>query len=114
MECKMLKRKNSYMSLSAASLAIGFAALMSSGPLAASENCDLTIKGTGRHSCQCDVLVHHRAEWKILMHLSDLNVCDSPTVGGGSGSNQHKDNQIEIFVESDCANDTVSLFCNGG
>ena len=48
--------------------------------------CDLTVKGSGRHSCQCEVLYHHRAPWKVLMHLSSLNACDSPSIGGG-GSN---------------------------
>ena len=27
--------------------------------------CDLTVKGSGRHSCQCETLVNHRADWQI-------------------------------------------------
>lgn len=48
--------------------------------------CDLTVKGSGRHSCQCDVLVHHRAKWRVLMRLSAMNACDSPSIGGGGSA----------------------------
>ena len=48
--------------------------------------CDLTVKGSGRHSCQCETLVNHRADWRTLMRLSAMDVCDSPKSGNGSAN----------------------------
>ena len=69
--------------LASAIFAIGMS-LQSSESFAKRKYCDLSIKGSGRHSCQCDVLVNHRAPWNVLMFLSKVDACDSPKSGNGS------------------------------
>ena len=70
--------------LSAATLAIGFAAQMSTAQAGSSNDCNLNVKTTGLHSCQCEVLMNHQAEWKVLMRLSSMDVCNSPNTGNGN------------------------------
>ena len=70
--------------LSAATLAIGFAAQMSTAEAGTRNHCNLNVKGTGLYSCQCQVLMNHQAEWKVLMRLSSMNVCNSPNTGNGN------------------------------
>lgn len=70
--------------LSAATLAIGFAAQMSTAEAGTRNHCNLNVKGTGLYSCQCQVLMNHQAEWKVLMRLSSMNVCNSPNSGNGN------------------------------
>jgi hypothetical protein len=67
-----------------AAVAMVLVAQISASEAGSRNRCDLTLKGKGLHSCQCETLTNHRADWKTLMHLSGMNVCNSPTIGGGT------------------------------
>jgi hypothetical protein len=68
----------------------------------AGSTCNLKVKGSGLHSCQCEILVNHQASWQELMHLSAMNVCNSPQPGGGNGvSNAPPPPIIPIPTECD-------------
>jgi hypothetical protein len=97
--------------LSTAVLTIGFA---TEAQQANAKSCDLTVKGSGRHGCQCEILFHRKADWHTLMRLSAMNVCDSPPLGGG-GAAPTLVPIIPLPVDDDCSSDfSDSIECPRG